>query len=244
MSALHQPGGAPNLGENGLPAGPDTAAAVYPVEGRDAFAGYYEAVAVATNERAVSASMEVDHAPVSVWLLPGHSDSLSVSLTSLVDSAVSGRLDLGLVGGEGSLPVAGSGGDDVTVGFALPSWTWRMVLDLGLDPAQWPRFTDLGFREPWKGRVTVRLEADRPTAISTAGADEFTLSARGSTIVRGLIGATPWKLPEGFAPFAIVIAESAGIPGIGRYRSGGDGDCGAVSWFGAYAAGRASARSW
>jgi subtilisin family serine protease len=259
VAALHQPGGAPNLGENGLPGGPDTAAAVYQVEGRDVVAGFYEAVAVAANERTVAASVEVDHAPIAVRLVPGRGDSLAIEVTSLEDSALAGRLDLGLIGGEHSVVLAGTGGDDVTASFLLPGWTRRVVLDLELDPAQWPRFTDFGFtvldgagrilgkspanyartrliaelpvgaadqqativlspgfaepgsREGWKGRVTVRLEADRPTAISTAGGDEFHLAGRGAAVFRGRLGELPWILPQGFEPLAILIAESAGV---------------------------------
>ncbi len=258
-AALHQPGGAPNLGENGIPGSADTAAAVYQVEGRDAFAGFYEAVAVATNERAITASIRVDHAPIAVRLLPTRDDSLAFAVTSQVDSALAGRLDLGIVGAEGSFAVAGSGGDEVKAVFRLPKWTRRLVLDLELDQTQWPRLTDFGFavldaegrilgknpanyartrliaelppgtpeqeaaivlapgfaepgsRERWAGRVTVRLEADRPTAISTAGGDEFNLPARGSTILRGRLGELPWTLPPGFSPLAILIAESAGV---------------------------------
>lgn len=259
VAALHQPGGAPNLGENGMPGGADTAAAVYQVEGRDVIAGYYEAVAVASNERAITALVQVDHAPVSVRLLPRRNDSLAVEVTSVVDSTVTGRLDLGLLGGERSFPVAGSGGADVKLAFRLAKWTRRLTLDLDLDPAQWPRFSDFGFtvldaggsilgknpanyartrllvelpagtpeqeavivlspgfaepgsREPWAGRVTVRLEADRPTAISTAGGDEYNLPARRSTIMRGRFEETPWTLPPGFSPLAILIVESAGV---------------------------------
>jgi subtilisin family serine protease len=258
-AALHQPGGAPNLDENGIPGGADTAAAVYQVEGRDAFAGFYEAVAVATNERAITASIRVDHAPIAVRLLPRRDDTLAVAVTSLADSSLSGRLDLGIVGAERSFAVAGSGGDEVKTVFRLPKWTRRLVLDLELDPAQWPRLTDFGFavldaegrilgknpanyartrliaelpvgtpeqdavvvlapgfaepgsRERWTGRVTVRLEADSPTAISTAGGDEFKLPARGSTTLRGRLGDLPWTLPSGFSPLAILIAECAGV---------------------------------
>lgn len=259
IAALHQPGGQPNFGENGTPGGADTAAAVYAVDGRDAVRGFYEAVAVATNERNVTASIAVDHSPVAMRLLAGRDDSLSVTVTSLADSAVSGRLDLGVVGGERPIEMSGDGGGEVKATFILPGWTRRIILDLHLDPAQWPRFTDFGFtvvdaegrilgkspanyaktrltaelparaadqeatvvlapgfaepgsRERWAGRVTVRLEADRPSAIATSGGDEFTLAAGGTTTMRGRTGPLPWVLPPGFSPLAILIAESGGV---------------------------------
>ncbi len=41
IAALHQPGGAPILGDNGIPGGADSAAAIFDVDGRDARSGFY-----------------------------------------------------------------------------------------------------------------------------------------------------------------------------------------------------------
>lgn len=259
VAALHQPGGAPILGENGIPAGADTAAAVYDVDGRDARRGYYETVAAATTERAVTGSIQIDHSPVSVGLAPAGGDSIAVVVSSLVDTTLAGRLDIGLLGGERRLVVEGAGGEDVSAKFGLPAWVRRLVLDLELDPGQWPRFTDFGFtvldaegrilakspanyaharltaelpgrpgdrdativlspgfadpgsREPWAGRVTVRLEAAHPVALATAEGDEFKLARRGTASLHGRVGEMPWVLPPGFAPLLLLVAESGGL---------------------------------
>ncbi len=258
-SALHQPDGAPILGENGIPGSADTAAAVYDVDGRDAVRGFYETVAVASAGRSVVATIQVDPSPVGIRLTPGTGDSMTVTMTSIADSGIAGRIDLGVIGAEGRFEVAASGSDDVLLPFTLPAWARRLVLDLELDPGQWSRFTDFGFtvrdaqgrivgkspanyaharltaalpagaadqdativlapafaepgsRERWSGRVTVRMEADRPTAMVTEGGDEFKLSPRGIMDQRGRLGELPWVLPAGFVPLTIIIVESGGI---------------------------------
>ncbi len=259
IATLHQPGGDPILGDNGIPGSADTAAAVYDVDGRDAVRGYYETDVVASSERSVTATIQVDPAPLGIQLAPGRDDSLTVTMTSLADSEVVGRLDLGVLGGERRFDVAATGSADLAIPFRLPGWARRLVLDLELDPGQWSRFTDFGFtvrdaegrilgkgpanyaharftaelpagsadqdatvvlapafaepgsRERWAGRVTVRMEADRPTAMVTDGGDEFKLPPRGSRVERARLGDLPWALPTGFAPLTIVIVESGGI---------------------------------
>ena len=259
IAALHQPGGAPILGENGIPGSADTAAAVYDVDGRDAVRGFYETDAVASSKRSVTATIQVDPSPVGIRLTPGPDDSLAVTMTSFADSGVAGRLDIGLIGGERRLEVSASGSDDLLLPLRLPGWARRLVLDLELDPGQWSRFTDFGFtlldaegrilgkspanyaharftadlpagaadqdativlapafaepgsREHWAGRVTVRMEADRPTALVTDGGDEFTLSSREARVERGRLGELPWALPGGFVPLVILFVESGGV---------------------------------
>jgi hypothetical protein len=71
-------------------------------------------------------------------------DSVAITVRTLVDSAIAGRLNLGLLGGEQSVAVSGTGGSDVRVPFALPVWARHLVVDLELDPEQWPHFTDFG----------------------------------------------------------------------------------------------------
>ena len=144
IAALHQPGGAPILGENGIPGGADTAAAVYDVDGRDALRGYYEAVAVAQPGASATVTIRIDHAPVGLGLASLRGDSLAITVRSLADSAIAGRLNLGLLGGEQRVPVSGSGGSDVRVPFRLPPWARHLVVDLELDPEQWAHFTDFG----------------------------------------------------------------------------------------------------
>jgi hypothetical protein len=259
IGALHQPGGAPILGENGIPGSADTAAVVYDVDGRDAEQGLYEAIAVASSDKSIAAEIDVDPSPIGLRLAAGSGDSLAVTLTSFADSAVAGRLDLGVIGGELRFVVSNSGGSEVAIPLKLPRWARKLVLDLELDPGQWSRFTDFGFtvrdangrilekspanyararltadlpaatvdqdativlapafaepgsRERWAARVTVRLEADRPSALVTDGGDEFRLGPRGTSVRRGRLGELPWALPAGFVPLTVLIAESGGI---------------------------------
>jgi hypothetical protein len=145
IAALHQPGGAPILGENGIPGSADTAAAVYDVDGRDAVRGFYEAVAVASSDKSIAAEIDIDPSPVGIRLSSGPGDSLAVTVTSFADSAVAGRLDLGVIGGERHFVVSSSGSAEVPIPVRVPGWVRKLVLDLELDPGQWSRFTDFGF---------------------------------------------------------------------------------------------------
>jgi subtilisin family serine protease len=144
IAALHQPGGQPIPGDNGIPGGFDSAAAVLEVDGRDARAGYYEAVAVAPSGTPLTATIEVDHAPFALTAAAS-GDSLTTMLRSLADSAVAGRLRAGILGGERKLAIGGAGGPDVVTPVLIPAWARRIVIDLEMDPALWPRFTDFGF---------------------------------------------------------------------------------------------------
>jgi subtilisin family serine protease len=143
IGALHQPGGAPILGDNGIPGGPDTLAAVYDIDGRDARAGFYEAVAVA-QAGAATATISIDPAPIGLRIgLSG--DTLLAMVNAVADSTVSGRLRIGLFGVERRFELGGTGGEDVVMPLPIPGWAQRLVVDLELDPALWPRFTDFGF---------------------------------------------------------------------------------------------------
>ena len=144
IAALHQPGGQPIPGDNGIPGGFDSAAAVLEVDGRDARAGYYEAVAVAPSGTPLTAAIAVDHAPYALTAAMS-GDSLTTTLRSLADSAVPGRLRAGILGGERRLAIGGTGGPDVITPLLIPSWVRRIVIDLEMDAGLWPRFTDFGF---------------------------------------------------------------------------------------------------
>ncbi|HEX7025453.1 MAG TPA: S8 family serine peptidase, partial [Gemmatimonadales bacterium] len=144
-ASLHRPGGAPMPDASGVPAGPDTLAAELEVDGRDARAGYYEAVAVASSGGPVTASITVDHSPVTLSLArAGSADSLVTTLRAVADSAVEGRLMAGILGAERRMTVQGAGGPNVTSPVFVPRWVRRVVIDLSLDPEKWTRFTDFG----------------------------------------------------------------------------------------------------
>lgn len=259
IAALHQPGGAPVFGDNGIPGGADSAAAVYDVDGRDARPGLYQAVAVAPPEAGATALVSIDHSPVAVRLDARGPDSLTMVVSALADSALSGRFRAGILGGEQRRAIGGVGGADVRVPFRLPSWARHLVVDLELDPAQWPRFTDFGlsavdgvgrilgkapanyaharltadlpvrpgdttavivlapgFAEPgsmeaWSGRVTIRLQADRPVVLEAREGDEFHLAGKRSVSFHAGFAELPWTLPEEFAPLVLLLAESGGM---------------------------------
>ena len=258
IAALHQPGGAPILGENGIPGGADTAAAVFAVDGRDARQGFYQAVAVAPPGSPAAARIAIDHAPVGLGLA-GPQDSFVVRVRSLVDSAVAGRLRFGWLGAESKTVVGESGGADIRLNFPLPVWARHVVVDLELDPEQWSRFTDFGLTaldsagrilgkspanyaqsrlsvdlparaadqsativfapgfaeagstERWSGRLTIRLQADRPVAIEAHEGDEFHLAARQLALFHARTSERPWPFPVGFRPLGLFLVESGGL---------------------------------
>jgi subtilisin family serine protease len=144
VASLHQPGGQPILGDNGIPAGMDSLAASFDVDGRDALAGYYEAIATAPPDRPAAARVTVRHAPGRLEL-SAQGDSLTARLISLTDSATSGILRLGLLGAQREIQIDTSGSEDIHVRVPVPSWATELVADLEFDRLQWPRFTDFGF---------------------------------------------------------------------------------------------------
>jgi hypothetical protein len=89
--------------------------------------------------------ISVDPAPAALSISPRAGDSIVTTMSSLSDSEVLGRLRIGVIGGQGHLVMAGSGGADVSTPLPLPKWGRRIVIDLELDPELWPRFSDFGF---------------------------------------------------------------------------------------------------
>ena len=144
IGALHQPGGQPILGDNGVPAGPDTLAAVFDVDGRDARAGYYEAVATGPLDRDGTATVSVLHAPARLGL-SSRNDSITASLQAAGPDSATGTLRFAVLGGERNVRVDTAGNADIRIPVRVPDWASELVADLEFDPVQWPRFTDFGF---------------------------------------------------------------------------------------------------
>lgn len=144
VASLHQPGGQPILGDNGVPAGVDTLAAVFDIDGRDARPGYYEAIATAPSDLGGTARIQVRHAPARLELA-NRSDSIVATLRGLTDSAVSGTFRFGVLGAERRLQIDTTGSADIRIPVELPSWAREIVADLEFAREQWPRFTDFGF---------------------------------------------------------------------------------------------------
>jgi subtilisin family serine protease len=143
IASLHQPGGQPVPGDNGIRAGADSQAAVFDVDGRDARAGFYEAVAVAPLDRSASARVTVRPAPARL-LLSRQGDSLTVRLSALEDST-RGRLRVGFLGAERVIAIDTAGSGEIHLPLEAPDWAVDLIADLEFEPDQWPRFTDFGF---------------------------------------------------------------------------------------------------
>ncbi len=144
IASLHQPGGQPIPGDNGIPAGPDTLAAVIAVDGRDVRPGYYEAVATGPFDGNASATLSVLHAPARLEFLPRNDSILARLRASNADSAF-GTLRFGSVGAQRTVQVDTAGSRDIHIPVTVPAWASELVADLDIDPGEWPRFTDFGF---------------------------------------------------------------------------------------------------
>lgn len=143
IASLHQPGGQPVPGDNGIRAGPDSLAAVFDIDGRDARTGYYEAVATAPPDRSASTRVTVRPAPARL-LLSARGDSLTARLSALGDST-GGTLRSGFLGAERVFAIDTAGSGDIHLPLPVPAWASELVADLEFEPDQWPRFTDFGF---------------------------------------------------------------------------------------------------
>ncbi len=144
IASLHQPGGQPILGENGIPAGADTLAAVFDVDGRDARAGYYEAVATGPFDANASAMISVRHAPVRLDVA-ARDDTVVAGLRAVDADPASGTFRFGIQGVERAVGIDTTGNADIHIPVPIPDWASELVADLEFDPGQWPRFTDFGF---------------------------------------------------------------------------------------------------
>ncbi len=140
---LHEPGGQPYPEENGISAGAGEQAAVILVDARQVRDGVYEAVVTAPPLEAAAAAIVVQHSPLRIsatreW------DSIAVRLENLSPTAVATEPFVVLVGAERAVRVVANGTDRQRVRFALPDWAVHAAIDVSMEPAQWPRFTDFG----------------------------------------------------------------------------------------------------
>jgi hypothetical protein len=144
VASLHQPGGQPVLGDNGVPAGVDTLAAVFDMDGRDARSGYYEAIATAPSDAGGTARIMVRHAPARLQLA-ARADSVVATLRDITDSVASGTFRFGILGAERRLEIDTVGSRDIRIPVEVPPWAREVIADLEFGREQWPRFTDFGF---------------------------------------------------------------------------------------------------
>ncbi len=143
VAYLHEPGGQPYREENGIGAGYGDEAGLYMVDGRDVVPGFYEAVAVAPPLDGATAVIIVEHSPVTIAATRQAHD-VAVTLGNVSAAPVTSDPFVVLVGAERSVTVAGTGGDARHVRFSLPDWAVHAAVDVSMDRAQWPIFTDFG----------------------------------------------------------------------------------------------------
>ena len=143
LAFLHEPGGMPwRGGQVQLVGGPDSAA-VFRLDGRDVVAGTYELVTMAGPATPVDATVVIDPSP---WRIDAvrNRDTVTIQLGNLTGTDVEGEVSLELIGAERGVVLSSRGSADRRVAFTLPAWASRLVIELLLDRAEWPRFTDFG----------------------------------------------------------------------------------------------------
>lgn len=180
LGYLHEPGGQPFREENGLGAGSGEQAATYVVDGRDVVPGLYEADAVAPPLDGASARIAVDQSPVTIEGSNEH-DGLTVRLGNTGSTPVTTQPFAALVGAERTAKVVARGSGAERIRFQLPDWAVHATVDVQMDRAQWPLFTDFGLtlfagdgRQIGKAPLNYafgRLHADLPKHTNAAGLD-------------------------------------------------------------------------
>jgi subtilisin family serine protease len=143
LAYLHEPGGQPYREENGIGAGHDDQAGVYVVDARDVVSGLYEAVAVAPPLNGASATISVQQSPLTIGV--DHTpDGLAVRLGNMSTATVTSQPFVVLVGAAREERLAAQGSDRRHIRFRLPDWAVHATVDVEMDRAQWPTFTDFG----------------------------------------------------------------------------------------------------
>ncbi len=143
LAYLHEPGGQPYREDNGAGAGYGEQASESVVDTRDVVPGLYEAVAVASPLDAASGRVQVLQSPLRIGAGRTHS-GIEVSLENLTALTVSASPFCVIVGAERSTAIVARGTERQRIRFALPAWAVHAAVDVAMDPADWPRFTDFG----------------------------------------------------------------------------------------------------
>jgi subtilisin family serine protease len=143
LAYLTEPGGQPYREDNGVGAGFGEDAGLYVVDARDVVSGTYEAVAAAPPLQGASATIVVQQSPLHIGA-SRTAAGIAVALSNLSDEAVASEPFAVLVGAERDAAVTGEGSAVRRVRFALPDWAVHAVVDVTMDPAAWPQFTDFG----------------------------------------------------------------------------------------------------
>ncbi|MEZ4587777.1 MAG: S8 family serine peptidase [Gemmatimonadales bacterium] len=143
LAFLHEPGGQPNRTGTGLEGHAD-APAEYEIDGRDVVAGNYELVASAPPAQAVETEVRIQRSPVSFGATRSRPELITGLVTNRTGGRVKGTALFGFQGAERRVVFSQRGGAERRVGFRVPAWANRIVVELTLPRDQWPLFTDLG----------------------------------------------------------------------------------------------------
>jgi subtilisin family serine protease len=139
---LHEPGGQPFRDGDAGQTAPGEDPAEFTVDGRDAVAGLYQATAVGSPYGESSAAFALAQSPLAIHARRD-ATGLNLTLENLGGAPVTARPALVLIGGERSVTSFGHSGPE-RIAFVAPAWATHIGIDLRMDPAQWPRFTDFG----------------------------------------------------------------------------------------------------
>lgn len=143
LAYLHEPGGQPYRDEEGIGAGYGDQAGAFLVDARDVVPGFYEAVAVAPPLYGASATVGVQQSPVTIDA-KREREGLIVQLGNVTPTAVVSTPFAVLVGAERTATLAARGSDIQHVRFQIPDWAVHATVDVQMDRAEWPTFTDFG----------------------------------------------------------------------------------------------------
>jgi subtilisin family serine protease len=144
LAFLHEPGGQPYRGDNGIPAGAGDQATAIELDGRDVIGGVYEAIASASPADPATANVQVDLSPVRLRGERILGDSVRIELANLAGARVLGTAMFGMIGAERGMAFGQRGSAERRIPFRVPAWGRRVVVDLVVPRAQWPAFTDFG----------------------------------------------------------------------------------------------------
>jgi subtilisin family serine protease len=144
IAYLHEPGGQPYREQNGIPAGAGEQAALFVVDGRDAVAGTYEAVAVASPYAGMAPTIAVQQSPYRIQPTVT-AGQVAIKVDNRSPDSLRSEPFLVTFGAERVQVVTGTAADTGRVQFTIPSWAVHAVIDATMDRAAWGRFTDFGF---------------------------------------------------------------------------------------------------
>ncbi|MEP6474712.1 MAG: S8 family serine peptidase [Gemmatimonadota bacterium] len=139
---LHEPGGQPFRDGDANQTGPGDDGAVFVVDAADVVPGFYQATAVGSPYGTSQAAFSLTQSPVAIHAMRNLA-GVAVSLDNLTPNAVSVRTALVSIGAQRNVPTVGHARTE-RIPFIAPAWANHIGIDVRMDPAQWPRFTDFG----------------------------------------------------------------------------------------------------